>query len=65
MRVHPPTPPPPPTPADALALAGCDYLVINSKIMAALDASPTMQVGPAAPPHAATQHRQSMRARQS
>ncbi len=32
--------------ADALALAGCDFLVMSSKVMDALAAMPTMQVGP-------------------
>eukprot|EP00877_Chromochloris_zofingiensis_P014943 jgi/Chrzof1/9702/Cz04g12210.t1 len=31
------------TKEDALALAGCDYLVVSSKIMSALEATPTLQ----------------------
>lgn len=30
-------------PADALALAGCDYLVLTSRVMSELEASPTLQ----------------------
>jgi len=29
--------------ADALALAGCDYLVLTAKVMADLENSPTLQ----------------------
>lgn len=32
-----------PAAADALALAGCDYLVLTSKVMSDLEASPTLQ----------------------
>eukprot|EP00878_Enallax_costatus_P009242 GHUV01009660.1.p2 GENE.GHUV01009660.1~~GHUV01009660.1.p2 ORF type:complete len:118 (+),score=50.94 GHUV01009660.1:665-1018(+) len=31
------------TKEDALALAGCDYLVLTAKVMAELEASPTLQ----------------------
>lgn len=30
-------------PADALALSGCDYLVLTAKVMADLESSPTLQ----------------------
>lgn len=30
-------------PADALALAGCDYLVLTAKVMSDLEAAPTLQ----------------------
>jgi transaldolase len=30
-------------PADALALAGCDYLVLTAKVMSELESSPTLQ----------------------
>jgi hypothetical protein len=39
---RPPCPPPHP-PTDALALAGCDYLILSPKLLASLAATPTSQ----------------------
>jgi hypothetical protein len=39
-----------PRPADALSLAGCDYLVLSAKVMADLEATPTLQARTPGPP---------------